>query len=324
MDATTAGERVTAARPPLAPVEYTAGVAADAACLNCGAVLRGPFCSACGQRVVPPYPTLRELAGDAFVEFSGWDGKFAETLRALLWHPGRLTREFISGRRVRFISPVRLYLTLSVVYFVLAASAPSVRPGKGVGPSVAGISIGVERSTASGPGQVSRAALDARDEGISPAERDSALSQIAHAPKVLRPVLTRAVQDPAGFKSNILRDMPRVLFLLLPVFAGIVALFYRNRNYPEHLYFAVHLHAFVFLAMSLAEVAKFTHLVALATLMGVGTTLWIVAYTVASLRRVYGGSIAATLAKSVGIGALYMCAGTVAILGLAFWAAVAT
>ena len=46
----------------------------DRACLNCGSALVGPFCAECGQRAVPPYPTLRELVGDAFAELSGWDG----------------------------------------------------------------------------------------------------------------------------------------------------------------------------------------------------------------------------------------------------------
>jgi hypothetical protein len=60
--------------------------------LNCGTPLGGPFCSACGQRDVPPYPTVRELVVDAFWELSGWDGRFALTVRALLPRPGLLTR----------------------------------------------------------------------------------------------------------------------------------------------------------------------------------------------------------------------------------------
>ena len=51
------------------------------ACLNCGATLNGPFCAACGQRVVPPHPTAKELVGDAYDELVGWDGKFARTIR---------------------------------------------------------------------------------------------------------------------------------------------------------------------------------------------------------------------------------------------------
>ena len=59
---------------------------------------------------------------------AGYDGRIAHTIGALLLHPGRLTREFIEGHRVRYISPVRLYLTASVLYFVIAVAAPNLSP----------------------------------------------------------------------------------------------------------------------------------------------------------------------------------------------------
>jgi hypothetical protein len=59
-------------------------------CLNCGRPLSGPFCSHCGQRAIPPHPTTRDLAGDAYSELVGWDGKVADTIRLLLRHPGEL------------------------------------------------------------------------------------------------------------------------------------------------------------------------------------------------------------------------------------------
>ena len=45
-----------------------------AACLNCGAELTGRFCAGCGQRDVPPRPSVKELVGDAYGELVGWDG----------------------------------------------------------------------------------------------------------------------------------------------------------------------------------------------------------------------------------------------------------
>jgi hypothetical protein len=93
-------------------------------CLNCGAALHGQFCAACGQRAVPPDPSVAELAGDAWREQSGYDGRIAATVRGLL-RPGYLTREYLAGRRKRYLSPVRLYLIVSVMYFVVAASTPA-------------------------------------------------------------------------------------------------------------------------------------------------------------------------------------------------------
>src|ERR1700716_3678612 len=92
-------------------------------CLNCGAQIGGQFCGSCGQRDIPPYPSVRELAIDAALEFSGWDGRLASTLRALVLRPGLLTREFLEGRRARYISPLPLYLMASLSYFVLYVPA---------------------------------------------------------------------------------------------------------------------------------------------------------------------------------------------------------
>ena len=97
----------------------------SALCLNCGASLSGLFCASCGQRDLPPYPSVRELAVDAVSEFSGWDGRLASTLRALIQRPGKLTHEFLEGRRVRYISPLRLYLMASLVYFRLRQRLPT-------------------------------------------------------------------------------------------------------------------------------------------------------------------------------------------------------
>ena len=83
---------------------------------------------------------MRELAVDAFWELSGWDGRFALTVRSLLRRPGMLTREFLEGRRARYVSPLRLYLMASLVYFLIAAAAPDLdrptrRRGTNVGPA---------------------------------------------------------------------------------------------------------------------------------------------------------------------------------------------
>ena len=66
-------------------------------CLNCGEPLSGPFCSKCGQRAIPAYPTLRELVGDAWQELSGYDGRVLRTFRHLMRWPGALTLEVLEG-----------------------------------------------------------------------------------------------------------------------------------------------------------------------------------------------------------------------------------
>jgi hypothetical protein len=296
----------------------------SARCLNCDATISGDFCSACGQRDVPPYPSVRELASDAFAEFSGWDGRLASTLRALVRSPGFLTHEFLEGRRVRYISPLRLYLMTSLVYFLIAAAAPNrARTGE---VSFGGMSVGVSTTTASsGPLKAPQRVAKAADKSLkggqpmTAAERDAALKDISHAPAVLQPLLRRVVVDPVGFKRGLRETMPRMLFVLLPLFAGIVALFYRGRKYPEHLYFAIHLHAFAFLALAAMELLKFSRVPVLVAAAATGALIAIPIYSTMAFRRVYGGSVAGTIGKEVGIGLLYALVSGLGFILMIYW-----
>jgi len=300
----------------------------SATCLNCRAVLSGPFCADCGQRDIPPYPSVRELAVDAVSEFSGWDGRLASTLRALIQHPGMLTHEFLEGRRVRYISPLRLYLTASLVYFLIAAAAPdsTLRAGN---VTFGGISFGVRTPpprAQSAPDRVAKATSKAIEsqQGLTPEEREEALRDIARAPKAIQPLLRRGVEDPGGLRRGLIEAMPKMLFALLPIFAGIVALFYRGRKYPEHLYFAIHLHAFVFLALAVTELLKFTQIPAIIAPGSVAAVILVPVYATLAFRRVYGGSLAKTIAKELGIGAIYAIVSGAAFIVMIYWVSVAT
>lgn len=291
-------------------------------CLNCGAELAGSFCSSCGQRDVPPYPSVRELVVDAFSELSGWDGRFATTVRSLITHPGKLTREFLEGRRARYISPLRLYLMCSLLYFLGAAAAPDVRldDGRTVFLGLRVTSDVKFDSATSRPERVGGAATESfrTQQPLDEVTRREVLADIDRAPSLVQPMLRRAITDPGGFKRSMLEGMPRMLFLLLPVFAGIVALFYRARKYPEHLYFAIHLHAYTFLALALVQLVKFTRAPVLVGVVAVLASLSVLIYATVAFRHAYGGTIITTVAKEVGIGAIYFLTTIVAFMVLIY------
>ena len=100
-------------------------LAGSADCLNCGTDLQGPFCHYCGQpdkNMMRFFPVLlREMMSD-FLDF---DSRFARTLKPLLFHPGRLTRDYLDGKRFRFVPPLRLYIFSSIAFFFLAAIVAS-------------------------------------------------------------------------------------------------------------------------------------------------------------------------------------------------------
>ena len=301
--------------PDVAVIENDVGSWASV-CLNCNAPLDGPFCSQCGQRALPPHPTVRELAGDAFHELVGWDGKVAATLRLLLTRPGELTRVLLDGGRARYISPVRLYLFCSVLYFLVAAAVPSP-----VGQLQFG--VGVEFS-ANQPGMTDGEAAWAKAvangfASLTAAERSALDKELADAPAVARPMMRAMAEDYPGLSRRVIEIMPRALFLLIPALAAILAVFHRRRPYPDHLYFAIHLQAFVFLvlvASALAQASGSLPVMATAQLV---TALWILVYAVIAQRRVYGGSWPITSMKAVGVAALYGSFWAVIAIAVTLW-----
>ena len=104
-------------------------VAAGQDCLNCGEALRGEFCHACGQKAAAAHLGLHEVVHEAMHEFLHLDGKILTSLKVLVTRPGQLTTDLVAGRRATYVTPLRLYLTLSVLFFVLNAFVPNPTPG---------------------------------------------------------------------------------------------------------------------------------------------------------------------------------------------------
>lgn len=276
-------------------------------CLNCGADLTGAFCGACGQRSVPADPTVTELAGDAWRELSGYDGRVAETFRSLL-RPGRLTIDYLQGRRARYLSPIRLYLTVSVISFLVSAAAPPVVTRSGAVSGPGGMNITVVGSDKDNP-----ATLTAED-------RAEMLKDIDQQLWFLRPMLRAMAEDQAGFRAKAFTIMPRVFFALLPVFAAIVALFYRKRRFPTVLVFAAHVHAFAFLIFAIPEASKMTRLPMVVRIVGLIAAVAFTCYALSALRAVFGGRWAITIAKATGIGFVYLIASLPAFFIILLWA----
>lgn len=88
-------------------------------CANCGAALVGEFCHRCGQkRFVERDRRLGHLLREFAASATDLDGRVWRSLRALVFQPGLLSREYLLGRRVRWLSPASLFLAVSVVYFL--------------------------------------------------------------------------------------------------------------------------------------------------------------------------------------------------------------
>jgi hypothetical protein len=86
-------------------------------CENCGAELTGHYCAQCGQAAVDYRRSFRHVIADVLESFLNWDSKFFATIALLIFKPWRLTNEFLAGKRVHYVNPLRLYLLASILFF---------------------------------------------------------------------------------------------------------------------------------------------------------------------------------------------------------------
>ena len=274
-------------------------------CLNCGAAATGKFCAECGQENEDQTIALKLLVGDLLSDLASFDSKLFRTLVPLLVRPGFLTNEYNAGKRVCYLSPFKLYLTASLVFFlVLPLTGRSSMLNVNVDPSGVGkgaVTIQTAQQSAAAKVAAAKAQLKA-DEDYKEAQADikdaapgltlpplsvsdppapnrvhsKLLSgDFTHLPKTveaynaqqrdphhtpdpklvqfMKRQLIKVTQNPQSLSTALLNDIPKMMFVMLPLFALSLKLLYlrSKRLYIEHLIFSLHLHAFLFTVLTL-------------------------------------------------------------------------
>jgi hypothetical protein len=308
-----------------------------APCRNCGDATVGNYCPVCGQRKLEVRVSLRQMLLEVLDDQLALNSALPRTLFALLFRPGFLTREYVNGRIVRYIPPLRLYLVTSVVFFLLLSFKSNGIDLK------RDISAAQQRTAAA-----DSAATSARDTTALTTVADSArprhitvqtgkpwtgvrLSTNLDSAAVEKggwlrtdnvdlgvPALNEVVKsrlDALGelppseamrrVGSGFVDHAPQAMFVLLPLFAGLLKLFYarRKRFYVEHFVFALHVHSFIFLVFTLLLLIP-------SALSGVDTALmlWVMLYPFLAMKSFYGQGIFKTAIKYSALGMSYSIA----------------
>jgi hypothetical protein len=343
-------------------------LAGSVKCLNCGTVLKGPFCYFCGQ---PDRHFLRffpVLLRDLMEDLLDLDSRFMRTMKPLLFKPGHLTRDYMQGRRFRYAPPMRLYIFSSIVFFLLAAliSSDSISI-QGAADQNAAVPVAEAPVTEQQDikdalnelppdagkqiDEVQHLIADEKKRGISfkssdiqfndrPWDRETNPVAIRWLPGWLNDRINDEIEqspqkaEQINTNPNLIVDkvfdiLPATMFLLLPVVALIFKFWYlfAKRYYIEHLIFALHNHAFLFVSLTLmllAEVAGSLfaangHPAAAENMNWVMIVIgsWIPLYLLISLRVVYKQNWLMTLGKFGLIGISYMTLLVVVTSGVA-------
>lgn len=284
-----------------------------ARCANCGAAVNGKYCAACGQRRHHAMHSTWHFLQEAAEDLTHADSRLWRTLAALLARPGFLTREFLDGRRVSYLPPVRLYLVLSVIYFLILALIPQTVDNRVRFAEVSGSRITVHPVL---PGATQSAPIDAASaKRFCASFPDGGAWAAWLRPRVEANCLAMMSDNGQHLRAAMLHNAGRAMFLLLPLLALVMKVLYRRppRHYVEHLLFFVHNHSFLFLTLGIYALLTGVGPAWLRTALHPLLWIYIAVYFYVSMLRVYGQRWLATALKLGMLSCAYVVLGTLMV-----------
>ena len=302
-------------------------------CANCATELLGDYCHSCGQSRTSNLRFLGALMADWFENLFDRDSRVHRTLIPLMLFPGQVAVDYLSGKRVRFFAPFRLYLVCSIGLFFISAIMPSTQVDEDSNEIIRdefSITHDIEDETGLKIETLGDLLETAEKQANAEAEPGSGIAvDVSDPPDVMIALMgeQRAKERLSRLKSiepeelfDELRDnLPTALFVLLPVFALILKLLYIRRPmlYVEHLVVALYSHSFIFLSLMLSELggglalatsgSKYLGWVgSFAEMLETLLVVWIPVYLLIMQKRVYRNGWAGTSVRYLFCGLAYL------------------
>lgn len=310
-------------------------------CHNCGHELNGIYCHTCGQKHISEKESFGKFILHFLGDFIHFDSKVFVTLRPLLFKPGLVPRDYVAGKRVKYLDPIRMYVFLSIIFFALfffyqgntdkaTTGIKIANNSKEINDSMASDGLVFEKSQSSGrreiisidPDSASLATFqdtvenqaiqldgpkaDNGDIGLRlgsrdlPATTEDYLSGQEKLKKEDRDswfvkamilkgihIKERAESEKESFfdtvKQEFLKTIPKIVFILLPLFALILKLLYVRRGiyYLDHFIFTTYFYNAYFILFSLVFLIE---IVSKVDLSGIAYILAAVYFLLAMLR----------------------------------------
>lgn len=164
-------------------------------CENCGAELQGAFCHRCGQHDFEFHRSFGHVFLEALENFFHFDAKFFRNIITLLFRPGRLSADFNAGKRASQMPPFRLYLFVSVLFFLVAFL------GSGPPDEIDGTTL--RPVSAEKQAEAREALADALDEAARQAGGPADRARLAE--------LAAQARDPKGAPLRLTEELPNTL-----------------------------------------------------------------------------------------------------------------
>lgn len=307
--------------------------------------MRGQFCYFCGQNQKSINRFFWTLINEAFDDLFSFDSKLSRTIVPLLFRPGFLTVEYFQGRRARYLPPLRLYIITSIAFFFFISLSGGQDELRYHADDTA--KTWHERTVEDSEGNLhEKPDSETADEStwdvntLEDFERELdenlprfkfnwlTREQNIEMQSVVREQALKAYKiaedEPARLVRIVVDLAPPLMFLLLPVFALFLKLFYlgSGRYYTEHLLLAIHNHSFLFITLLATKALDGLEELPLGfifTSLSTAASIWIPIYMYLSLRRFFEQSRGVTMLKFLLLQFFYFVLLNFAIAIAALW-----
>ncbi len=263
-------------------------------CKNCSAQLSGEYCAACGQRDTEINIPVADLAAEFMDILPDLDKRIMRSVKPFLLKPGVLTLEYLSGKRKTFISPFKLYLFVSFLFFFTS----SFLDRNSVSSLPENVVVAAEPKTQSERDSAFLSLSNERS-NVTFTVQDSAEVHALFG-RTMITALQKIKADPSLVFDKMVEHRPKLIFLLMPMFALLLKLLYIRSNvlYIKHLVFSFYMHSFLFFVFFIIDLLKLTGFSVLQSYSGV-LNIVIPPYLYAGMVQAYGQTRWKTAVKMI-------------------------
>jgi len=248
----------------------------ETTCKNCDTSFTGQYCPNCGQHVKEIERPIRFMIVDFMGTFVSFDTRLIKTLVAILLKPGKLTQDFLDGKRARYMPPFRFYVFVSFVMFLLISTITGNSIKKGMqdssnpvvnlnGDIIVNDSIQILKDSIQA---IVNSNLKESLDSVSYQKYEKIAAQKDTVDIVTHDIIKEIITDddskyeatakliqehPELYTAKLFQYTSWAFFLFMPIFAFFLwILFYRSKSlYIGHLIFALNIHSFIFTITSI-------------------------------------------------------------------------
>lgn len=296
----------------------------DKKCQNCGGFVRKRFCPKCGQENVETRQPFHYLFTHFIEDLVHYDGSFWETFKNLFFKPGALTKEYLEGKRKKFVAPVKLYIFVSFfVFFVggLISKLTTTDTDENLFQEEKEVNYGVIKVNSK---HITSDSLeneniktlklnlkeyDSIQASLPEYERDSGVERMFNRKRAEREDKYTGEEFSKKFLEVFTSNFQKFLFFYMPVFAFLLWLFQNKKKwyYFDHGIFTLHYFSFILLSffISISIIDPISSLLShwiitvLAGLCKFVIFLWMLIYFFKALRKVYNYSRISTIFRGL-------------------------